>query len=581
MLAGGCQYLYMKGTYMASLTKSTGFLRSLVFISLLVCAIIAGDRDFVTAQQSRSGAPDSALEPKPGELGGGDQPGIIKISFQVDKPVVQAEQPVTVTATVERDCYLNIIHVGRKGTVTFLWPNRDSGWESRATGNTPLRIPGPGSDFKLQFDGSSPQEHIVAIASEAEGTLLNARDLQKLPGSKLKTLSKDPMDFLDDVWEKLTQAEKQAGWGAAELFLRVGERSDKDEGKRADIRPKVTLHIFSGVADPSWYLSREQESALQKFIGSAKSLPVAQSETVPPDLGYRGFSLEGLQDPDFRGKALIFLDNFEVDSKKSFTLKSDINLERWLLDSAGDALSPETKSYALKLMETALQSPSGISSEEREEIPEAEPVDDLDVTDMLGDSESQIQLLYLSGKAPPAHRFIMRPPVYEPQKWNAPKVRPHNNCYNYSTNKPTNTFAQPGRYSGRPILGRITCEKVKRAAMSDGLIPSQPRKRSKGDEESSAPDLLAKTTGVTGHLVAMVVAPGLDYHWLRLDNDRYWSHKPGQTAVTDKDNRGRKIADPRQWKKYQKMYTQFCGYFFVPTNIGVKNEAVSPRRTSE
>ena len=112
------------------------------------------------------------------------------------------------------------------------------------------------------------------------------------------------MDFLDDVWEKLTQAEKQAGWGAASCSFGWERGRIKIEGKRADIRPKVTLHIFSGVADPSWYLSREQESALQKFIGSAKSLPVAESETVPPDLGYRGFSLEGLQDPDFAERLL-------------------------------------------------------------------------------------------------------------------------------------------------------------------------------------------------------------------------------------------------------------------------------------
>ncbi len=148
----------------------------------------------------------------------------------------------------------------------------------------------------------------------------------------------------------------------------------------------------------------------------------------------------------------------------------------------------------------------------------------------------------------------------------------------YSTNTPTNTFAQPGRYSGRPILGKITCEKVKRAAMSDGLIPCLPKRRSKGDEESSAPDLLAKATDVTGHLVAMVVAPGVDYHWLRLDDNRRWSHKPGQTAVTDKDNRGRKILDPKQWEKYQKMYTHFCGHFFVPSNIHVKDMEASPSK---
>jgi hypothetical protein len=120
MFAGVCQYLYMKGSHMGSLTKSRGFLWSLVFISALFCSIMAADSELATAQQSRSGAGDSALGPTLGELEDGDLPGVIKISFQVDKPVVRAEQPVTVTATVAKDCYLNVIHVGRKGTVTFL-----------------------------------------------------------------------------------------------------------------------------------------------------------------------------------------------------------------------------------------------------------------------------------------------------------------------------------------------------------------------------------------------------------------------------------------------------------------------------
>ena len=34
---------------------------------------------------------------------------------------------------------------------------------------------------------------------------------------------------------------------------------------------------------------------------------------------------------------------------------------------------------------------------------------------------------------------------FNPTYWNASNVRPYNNCYNYATNRRTDTFAQPGR----------------------------------------------------------------------------------------------------------------------------------------
>ncbi len=578
MLAAAGQSLQHEGGLdMTSLKKSarSRFFWSLISISALVCAIVMVGKDLVTAQQRQTGASapaKSSLSPKLGELEDRDQPNTIKISLEIDKPVVRAEQPVTITATVDRDCYLNIIYVGRKGKVTFLWPNGDSGWESRAAGNTQMRIPGPRSDFRLQFDGNWPEERIVAVACEAEGTLLNARDLKRLPGQELKTLSKDPMDFLDSLWDKLTKKEEQAAWGAAELIVQVGEEEDRYEGRRTSMRPKVTLHVFSGVPDPSWYLTREQEIALEKKIGSAKSLPVARSQAVPPDVGYRGFSLEGLQDPDLRGKAYIFSDMLEVEGK-SLAVKGDVNLERWLLDTAGDSLNPETKSYVLKLMAESRQSSAGISPGEQEDAVEIEAEDEQDVTYMLRDPQTEPKSL--SGKELKApYRFIMKAPRYEPQRWNNPRVRPRNNCYNYGTNRLTSTYAQPGRYSGRPLaaMGRMTCAKVRRAVMSDRLIPFGYRRRAEGDEQPLPRDLIAKARTVQGHLAAVAVAPGHDYHWFRLDNNGWWSHKPGSSPATDR-HKGRKISDPRQWKTYP----QFCGFFFVPTYVHVKDEAVGPQ----
>ena len=43
-----------------------------------------------------------------------------------------------------------------------------------------------------------------------------------------------------------------------------------------------------------------------------------------------------------------------------------------------------------------------------------------------------------------------------------------------------------------------------------------------------------------GLLVALVIAPGLDFHWYRLNSDGYWAHKPGVDPATDLDDDGRR-----------------------------------------
>jgi len=548
----------------------------LIFISALIYGPAALATDPQTAQGGKtpaSASSDPALKAKSAELENSDQSAVVNVSINIDNPVVRVQEPVTITCTVDRDCYLNVIHLGRKGKITFLWPNQDSGWNSRAHANTPIQIPGPRSSFRLQFDGGSPEEHILALACETEGALSDSHDLKRLPGKEIKSLSKDPEDFLDDLWEKLTQTEDRAAWGAGELIIQVGAGDDRLEGRRTDMRPKVTLHAFSGVPDPSWYLTPEQEVALQKMLRSAKSLPASKSQVIPPDLGYRGFSLEGLQDPDLRGKAFVFSDTFEVEGKKTLAVKGDFGLERWLLETAGDALRPETKSYVLGLISASREPAPEISPRQGEQAPENEAEGESDAEEIVPEDLSQFERRSLTEeglKAP--YRFIMRAPRYEPQKWNQPRVRPRNNCYNYGTNRLTGTYAQPGRFSRRPILGRIYCAKVRRAVMADGLIPCGYRRRGESYEQTLPRDLIAKARTVQGHLAAVRVSPGHDYHWFRLDNNGWWSHKPGQAPATDKD-RGRKISDPR----YSKTYPQFCGYFFVPLHVRVKDETMAPQ----
>ncbi len=61
--------------------------------------------------------------------------------------------------------------------------------------------------------------------------------------------------------------------------------------------------------------------------------------------------------------------------------------------------------------------------------------------------------------------------------------------------------------------------------------------------------------------VALVVAPGYDFHWYRLDDNGLWSHKPGGTQATNLDKSNNLITDPRTANRGP--YTDFCGFFCV------------------
>jgi hypothetical protein len=138
-------------------------------------------------------------------------------------------------------------------------------------------------------------------------------------------------------------------------------------------------------------------------------------------------------------------------------------------------------------------------------------------------------------------------PLYEPAWWNDGGQRQlNNNCYNYGTNYRTDTFAQPGRGSGMMYPYPIACSGVRPAAIRDDLIDS-PKAENKCPPE--------------GHLVALVVGPGWDYHWYRRGRNGLWTHKPGGTPVTNRDNNGVAISDPRTAARGG--YTDFCTFMTV------------------
>jgi hypothetical protein len=136
-------------------------------------------------------------------------------------------------------------------------------------------------------------------------------------------------------------------------------------------------------------------------------------------------------------------------------------------------------------------------------------------------------------------------PLYEPAWWNVPGRQESNNCYNFATNVRTDTFARPAGAESTTF----ECPSVRAAAIADQLVDSP-------DADNRCPS--------EGHLVALVIAPGpgfSDFHWYRKGRDGAWSHKPGPSAVTNVDNSGAAIGDPRSADRGP--YTDFCTFMVV------------------
>ena len=154
------------------------------------------------------------------------------------------------------------------------------------------------------------------------------------------------------------------------------------------------------------------------------------------------------------------------------------------------------------------------------------------------------------------------PPVFDVQNDDGGcflKEQSHNNCYNYGTDIVTNDFGQPGMGSGQKWKSN-TCDDVQAAAVRDGL--------------KFVGTTLPTAQPNSGHIVALLIWPRTNFHWVRMDGDHapfYWSHKPGGTSVRNTDNSGGRIVDPS--KSNFSPWTQFCGYFtVVPSETRVKGD---------
>ena len=178
-------------------------------------------------------------------------------------------------------------------------------------------------------------------------------------------------------------------------------------------------------------------------------------------------------------------------------------------------------------------------------------------------------------------------PDYSPDFWNNNyKIKETHNCFAYAYNindkeqmakckeKDCNQpFPQPGYGSG---YEKFNSSKPKTCPnMVARLI---------GDNPNVEMTTFEKKCPAGSSKIALIVDENEDYHFLRQDSNKLWSHKPGARKVTNLDASGKRIYDPALADFNYKGnngyldYDTFCSYLCVPRIVPVRIKTGGSRK---
>jgi len=179
-------------------------------------------------------------------------------------------------------------------------------------------------------------------------------------------------------------------------------------------------------------------------------------------------------------------------------------------------------------------------------------------------------------------------PDYDPDAWNKVySIKETHNCFAYSFNindpkqiKKCNNancdipFHQPGLAAGYPNF----------SSKAPKTCPNM-MARLFGDNPQIKMATFQEKCPVGTSKIALIVDENEDYHFLRQDSNKYWSHKPGARKVTNRDASDRLIYDPALANYNYKdnnghlYYDTFCSYMCVPRVSPVKLKTGGAKKT--
>jgi hypothetical protein len=299
---------------------------------------------------------------------------------------------------------------------------------------------------------------------------------------------------------------------------------------------RVTVDIFSGRPNPTWIVTDSKKSDRLREAVAGNPTAISKFGEGHQGLGYRGVHVQFLDDDN----------EFKLPSQ--FVLANDASeASRSLSDVARTLLEDMVRESRVPFPDHAL---TPVDKQIREYVLER-----FDLFHKLPFKLYPLDIFRFRGVRVTVHDRNCDDCQYEESRFNPgfwnndPYVQRNNNCYNYSRNWRTDTFAQPGRASGH-WPNPMACGDVSAGAMSDGL-----KKRCDCLPINEYPR----------RLVALVVDPGFDYHWYRKQRGGFWGHKPGQTAARNVDNSNVVITNPETCDRGG--YTDFCGYFYAGKSV--------------
>lgn len=171
-------------------------------------------------------------------------------------------------------------------------------------------------------------------------------------------------------------------------------------------------------------------------------------------------------------------------------------------------------------------------------------------------------------------------PDYEPDPWNKnPEIKESCNCYAYACND-RRVFPVDGKWP-EPGSPYDEDSKIRCPTLFSKTISDTGGKASSCDEpcKCGSYKVMVYVGGSfgrdrDGNVIRKSINPNSDFHYYRQDGDGFWSHKPGQTDVTDRDGSGNLIIDPRSsnrefcrpaaWGQECTEYRKLCGCVCLP-----------------
>jgi hypothetical protein len=304
------------------------------------------------------------------------------------------------------------------------------------------------------------------------------------------------------------------------LYCKIRKGSTSLKERMDNLMLKITADMFSGRENPTWLAGAEEATKLLQQIGQNRSA-IGELSAGFQGLGYRGLIVEALSDN--------VADKYDL--PPVFRLAHTAH-------STGLEIADQVFSSMLRA-QTLDKDAHGLVTRELQRLGSREDASEQDAPQTAPPTPS--------AKATKGASLVtcwIELGHFNPGFWNDPAHITRNNCYNYASNWRTDTFAQPGRGTGHQATV-MACPDVTNGALSDGC-----HRRFDCFPDSERPRWL----------MALVVAPGYDYHWYRKQQEGFWGHKPGGTAARNFDNNGAIVWNPETAARLP--YTNFCGYFY-------------------